>query len=118
MHITLTSFDFCLICKKNPAVVFHIFFVFHVNCTNIRDVYITLIFDNLCKDIPAVELSLFFFLQNIACRVPHFPGSVYQYGVYKWFMDSVHTKENPVCYHIDSFSLVYYLIENVQVLKF
>lgn len=61
VHITLTSFDFCLICKKNPAVVFHIFFVFHVNCTNIRDVYITLIFDNLCKNIPAVELSLFFF---------------------------------------------------------
>lgn len=60
----------------------------------------------LCKKIPALELSLF--MQNIAYRVPN--SSVYRscLSIQGWLMVhvTVHSNENTVICHIDSFSLV------------
>lgn len=33
-------------------------------------------------------------------------GCVYQFMVDSWIVDTVQTKENPVCCHIDSYSLL------------
>lgn len=74
VHITLTSFDFCLICKKNPAVVFRIFFLFCMSIVQILEMCILLWFLIIYAKIYQLLNWVLFFLQNIACRVPHFPG--------------------------------------------
>lgn len=61
------------------------------------------------KKIPGVELG--YFSKNIAYSTEYciqgtqflWEGSVNQLRVDKWIIDSVHTEENWVCYHIDSF---------------
>lgn len=41
------------------------------------------------------------------CLYIHYVCCVYEFRVDKWMMDTVHKKENLVCYHIDGFSLDY-----------
>lgn len=69
-----------------------------------------LIFNNLRKK--ATLNSVTFLQKNFVYRAPPsflWTGSVYQFRVDRWLMDTFHLKENLVFCHIDSFSLVIYI---------
>lgn len=57
---------------------------------------------------PSVELSYFLAKYCIQGTPFLWMGSVKQFRVDKWSMDAVHTKENAVGCHINSFSLVFF----------
>lgn len=58
------------------------------------------------NNIAAVEL-IFTQKTSIAYRVPNFwMGYVYKFRVNKLIIDTVHTKQNPVCCHIGNFPLL------------
>lgn len=60
--------------------------------------------------IPAVKLSFYCKIFHIHCRYTSFLWigrlSVYKFNVDEWIIDTVQTKENPVCCHISRFSFV------------